>query len=98
MSYLLDTHILLWWLSDAPELNSRINKIISDPGNLICVSVASIWEISIKKSIGKLEITNDYVKILTEENLTIIDISLAHINKLNELPEIHKDPFDRILI
>jgi len=98
MNYLLDTHILLWWLSDSPELNDKIKSIINDPKNFIYISVGSIWEISIKKSIGKLEINEDYVKILQEENITVIDITLEHVNKLNELPEIHKDPFDRILI
>jgi PIN domain nuclease of toxin-antitoxin system len=59
MRLLLDTHVILWGLEDSPRLGSRIRALIADPENTVCVSVVSVWEISIKSSLNKLQITTD---------------------------------------
>ncbi len=96
--YLLDTHILIWWLYDHPNLASIFRDCIADPNNEIVVSVASMWEIEIKRNLGKLTIDENYFQAIEEEDFTILPIFASHTLALRNLPDIHKDPFDRILI
>ena len=72
MSYLLDTHTLLWWLSENPILSTQAKAIISTPQNLIFVSAVSAWEISIKKAIGKLEAPDDLEQAITYNNFVTV--------------------------
>jgi len=95
---LIDTHILLWWLSDNPSLGVEAKKHISDGRNEIYVSGASTWEISIKKAIGKLSAPDDMDKIIEEERFLKLPISLYHGQMAGRLPSHHRDPFDRMLI
>jgi PIN domain nuclease of toxin-antitoxin system len=95
---LLDTHVLLWWLSDNPALGVRSREAIMEPRNEVYVSAASIWEISIKRSIGKLDAPDDMDSIVEEEGMLKLPITLFHGEQAGALPEIHKDPFDRMLI
>ncbi len=95
---LLDTHVLLWWLIDHPSLGSKTKAHISNPGNEIWVSAASTWEISIKKSIGKLRAPDDMESIIESEGFLPLPISLFHGQQAGSLPHYHKDPFDRMLI
>jgi len=97
MDYLLDTHIVLWWLDNSSKLSDDVKEIITDPTNTIVISVASFWEINIKRSIGKLTIQADYAKYLTDD-FDIRAIELTHVMGINELPDLHKDPFDRLII
>ena len=96
--YLLDTHILIWWLYDHPNLDSTFRDSICDPNNEIVVSVASIWEIEIKRNLGKLTIDANYFQAIEKEDFIILPIFASHTLALRNLPDIHKDPFDRILI
>jgi len=96
--YLLDTQVLLWWLSDNKRLTPKIKKIIHNPNNLILYSTASIWEISIKRNIGKLTLKVSLKKLINSIPFQVLPIKNQHILKLDKLPAIHKDPFDRILI
>ncbi len=95
---LLDTHVLLWWLADAPILGKKIRKLIADPRNEVFVSAATSWEISIKKSTGKLEAPDDIDSIVEDEGFTKLSISMYHGEIAGRLPLHHKDPFDRMLI
>jgi len=95
---LLDTHVLLWWLSDNPSLGARAKEAIMEPRNEVYVSAASIWEITIKRSIGKLVAPDDMDSIVEEEGMVKLPITLFHGEQAGALPEIHKDPFDRMLI
>jgi PIN domain nuclease of toxin-antitoxin system len=97
MDYLLNTHIVLWWLDNSSKLSEDVKEIITDPTNRIIISVASFWEINIKRSIGKLTIQADYAKYLTDD-FDIRAIELTHVMGINELPDLHKDPFDRLII
>jgi len=101
--YLLDTHVFLW--ACAEKLSTKVIEIIQNPQSILFLSCASIWEISIKMSIGKLKILSEEInfKIFVEDsikNLGLIELQIQnkHIFTLHELPYIHKDPFDRLLI
>ena len=98
--YLLDTHTLLWFLHDSPQLSKKALDIITTEKR-IYVSIASLWEISIKKSIGKLNFEYQIQKIETlcyEKDISLLQITSKHLDKLIELPNIHNDPFDRLFI
>ncbi|WP_294430573.1 type II toxin-antitoxin system VapC family toxin [uncultured Treponema sp.] len=100
MKYILDTHILIWAFSDTENLSNKVQKIL-DTEEGIYTSIASLWEIGIKKSIGKLNVPFS-VKELEEQclaqNIKILPIKSDCIDKLSELPNIHNDPFDRMII
>jgi PIN domain nuclease of toxin-antitoxin system len=98
MSFLLDTHILLWWLEDDPTLSAEAKTTIQNPDNFIFVSAASVWEMSIKKSLGKLKIPNNLLEVIEENEFQVLAVTAEHGLKVGELPYHHKDPFDRILI
>jgi PIN domain nuclease of toxin-antitoxin system len=95
---LLDTHVLLWWLSDDPQLGESSRHAIANPRNQVYVSAASAWEISIKKSIGKLTAPDDMDAIVESEGFEKLPITLFHGDQAGSLPQLHKDPFDRMLI
>ena len=98
MNYLLDTHIFLWWLDDNKRLSSRHKQIISSGTNRILLSVATLWEIEIKRAIGKLSIDKKFVSIYQSLGFEELKIGSKHIEQLSNLEPHHKDPFDRILI
>jgi PIN domain nuclease of toxin-antitoxin system len=99
---LLDTHALLWWLSDDPALSRPARKFIAETKNDLIVSAASAWEISTKVRLGKLptaaELTADFVAYMEREGFELLDISPDHAIRAGLLPGPHKDPFDRMLI
>src|SRR3954464_6378048 len=95
---LVDTHALLWWLTDDPALSAAARAAIADPENEPAVSAASIWEIAIKRSIGKLSAPDDLPKTIIAEGFTMLPIDAEHAWRVRELPLHHRDPFDRLLI
>lgn len=98
--YLLDTHTLLWTLFKEDSLSVNAKKVILED-NDIFVSIASLWEIAIKQSIGKLEISESIesiAKICKKEGFYILSIKPSHLDYLKKLPQIHGDPFDRLII
>ena len=98
MKYLLDTHILLWSLNEPSKLNRKTQNLISNTNNIVFVSTSTLWELQIKKSIGKISLPDNFSLLLEQGGYELLDIKVEHINKLNDLPLIHKDPFDRMLI
>ncbi len=98
MNLLIDTHILLWWLADDAALPSEVRTALGDPDNLVFVSTASVWEIAIKKQLGKIVLPDDYTRELEEEGFRELPILFRHIEELEGLPLLHRDPFDRLLI
>src|SRR5713226_708360 len=98
MRLLLDTHVLLWWREAARPLSRRAHAEIADGGNEIVVSIASLWEITIKRSLGKLAFPDDLEAVLEEERFLLLPISFLHLRSLDGLPHLHRDPFDRLLI
>jgi PIN domain nuclease of toxin-antitoxin system len=98
LKLLLDTHALIWWTADAPDLPDRARDVIADPANEILVSVASFWEIAIKRALGKLEFPEDFETTLTEEGFALLPITFGHLRSLERLESKHRDPFDRMLV
>ena len=98
MGFLLDTHVLLWWLANDPKLSADVREIIRNPVNDSFVSVATIWEIAIKTSLGKLKQPDDLLAVLRDNRFQVLDISAEHCLNVGSLPWHHKDPFDRMLI
>jgi PIN domain nuclease of toxin-antitoxin system len=95
---LLDTHALIWWLTNNPTLTTQAKNVIADPDNLVFVSAASAWEIAIKKSLGKLQAPDDLAAQIQAKNFIPLAISIEHAVMVEQLPLHHQDPFDRILI
>jgi len=102
MRYLLDTHAFLWFATGDENLSAVAKEIIENSKNNIYLSSASVWELSIKIIIGKLKLKKDLNKFIAE-NIAIygyipMPVTIPHALAIAKLPEIHKDPFDRILI
>ena len=95
---LLDTHVLLWWLSNDPRLGADVRQLIADERNEAWVSAASAWEISIKKALGKLEAPDNLDAIVEDEGFARLAVSFFHGEQAGALPPLHRDPFDRMLI
>ena len=102
MKYLLDTHTFLWWILDYKELSGRVRGVLADINNPVFFSVVSGWEIAIKHSIGRLKLTSPPKRFVREQLLEtafpVLDIRVDHALEVSELPLIHNDPFDRLLI
>lgn len=98
MRLLLDTHVYLWWLQDNPKLSKEgRSKIVS--ASDVYVSSASIWEATIKAGIGKLDVdVNELVAEIANSGFQELPISARHAAMVARLPDIHRDPFDRILV
>ncbi len=100
MKYLIDTHIFIWFVENSPNLPLKIKDLIEDETSEICISVVSLWEISIKMSIGKLYINTKYadvIDVLNDNLIEILPLTFAHTVENNRLPFHHRDPFDRII-
>lgn len=101
MKLLLDTHVLLWYLDNNPRLSNAWKHSIEDRHNSITVSIASLWEITIKVSLGKLELLDNLTtieNILNQQGIDILPIRVSHLSNLLNLPFHHRDPFDRLII
>lgn len=96
--FLLDTQVVLWWLSDHPRLGEGARRMIANPGNFVAVSAASVWEMAVKSSIGKLSVPDDVGQALTDCGFTPLPITMEHAARVGELPLLHRDPFDRMLV
>lgn len=98
MSLLLDTHIVLWWLADRARLTATTIALIQDPANRVFVSIATVWEMAIKESLGRLTIPDEFLSSLDACGIELLPISEYHALAVANLPPIHKDPFDRMLV
>lgn len=101
MKLLLDTHILLWYLEGHPNLPETQRQQIEDRRNQVAVSAVSLWEMTIKIAIGKLELMDDLATVentLLQQGIRILPIQTAHLQRLLGLPFHHRDPFDRLII
>jgi len=99
VNLLLDTHLVLWWMADHPALPPRAREMIADDGNDVAISVASLWEIAIKATQGKLHADPAMVEEASRTGgFTLLSIEARHVRTLASLPAIHRDPFDRMLV
>ena len=101
MRFLLDTHALLWWLFDDPQLSSKARGVLMDRGNAVFVSSASAWEIATKYRLGKLDsaapLVRDMPGWIAQAGFDELPISIAHAERAGSWPQPHRDPFDRML-
>ncbi|HEY9720460.1 MAG TPA: type II toxin-antitoxin system VapC family toxin, partial [Oscillatoriaceae cyanobacterium] len=95
---LLDTHVLLWALGEVRQLRPEVREAIADGRNVVYVSAASVWEAAIKRQLGKLEAPGDLVEAIAQCRLQPLTITMAHAQHAAELPMVHQDPFDRMLV
>lgn len=101
MKILLDTHVLLWVAGDPKQLSAQARKLLEDPQNQLYFSAASLWEISIKNKLGRTDFKVDLPVLrrnLLDYGFEEIAINSAHTLAVEALPNIHKDPFDRMLV
>ncbi len=102
MRAMLDTHAFIWWVTNDSQLSSTAKTMIADPSNLLFLSAASAWEIVIKVRLGKLtlpEAPESYIPSRLKMNrFESLSIQLVHALQVTHLPDLHRDPFDRIII
>jgi len=98
VTLLLDTHTFLWWLSNPAFLSPAASSAISDPQNRVLVSVVSLWEIAIKRQIGKLAAPINLEHDVQRVGFEVLPLEAKHIVATERLPLHHRDPFDRMLI
>lgn len=98
MTLLLDTHVFLWWLEDPGRLSEAARKAISDGRNTVYVSAAVVWEIAIKKGLGKLEAPDDILGAMAANRFLPLPVTVPHALAVQSLPGHHRDPFDRLLV
>ncbi len=102
MKLLLDTHTFIWWASDPQKLSEKALAACENTENSLILSVASAWEMQIKSQMNKLSLDMPVKELIEsqqkENDLKILPVDLKHIFELNNLPTIHNDPFDRLLI
>jgi len=102
--YLLDAHAFLWWARDNPALSQNAHSAIQNPNNRVALSVASVWELSLKCSLGKLPDFQPFQnsallsQVLVSQGIQLLPITLEDIAQAASLPMHHKDPFDRIIV
>lgn len=102
MRLLLDTHAFLWWISDDPRLSERAIELISEPANVVFFSAVSGWEVVVKASLGRVELAEPPGDLIPREvarnAFEILPLHLRHALGVADLPQIHRDPFDRMLV
>ena len=101
MTFLLDTHLLLWAAGAPGQLSSKAHCLLGDPATELMFSTASIWEVVIKNALGRSDFCVDPQQLrndLTQNDYSELEIRSEHTLAVRSLPPIHKDPFDRILI
>lgn len=100
--YLIDTHTLLWFITEDEELSDRARRLVLDSSSEIFLSIASLWEIAIKVNIGKLALDKPFNQLFPDEldshGIEILNITINNLIQLTTLPFHHRDPFDRLII
>jgi PIN domain nuclease of toxin-antitoxin system len=97
VTLLLDTHVVLWWLTDDDTLSGKVKDAIDTEAEVF-ISVASVWEIAIKQALGKITGPPDLLNVVIGCGLIELPIRSRHAIEAGGLPPLHRDPFDRILV
>jgi PIN domain nuclease of toxin-antitoxin system len=101
VNYILDTHTLIWFMEGNAFLSENARRAIEDEENVKYISIASLWEIAVKISLGKLKLKkkfDSFLYDLSQTNIKILPITISHIIRVSTLEFIHRDPFDRLII
>lgn len=102
MRLLLDTHTFIWFVTDSPRLNATAKRLIEDEYNEKLLSIASVWEMAIKHSIGELSFDLPFMVFIEQQmyqnSMSLLDINIFHLNTVANLLLHHRDPFDRSIV
>ncbi|MGA3134974.1 MAG: type II toxin-antitoxin system VapC family toxin [Terracidiphilus sp.] len=98
MKLLLDTHAFLWWDSNDARLPAGLHSAIASPANEVFVSAATVWEIAIKRALGKLIFGRALGKAIADYGFTALSVTVEQAERAGTLPQLHRDPFDRLLV
>lgn len=102
MTLLVDTAAFLWWVTGSPRLSKRAREVLTDPGNDVWLSSVSTWEIALKHALGKLTLPEEpemlIPRLRTGHRVEELALSEAATLQLPKLPDLHRDPFDRMLV
>ncbi len=98
MKLLLDTHAALWFLSGDDQLSPSARQHLTDPANRVLLSAAVVWEIAIKRGLGKLTVPDGYLALLLNAGVGALAVTVEHAAAVERLPVHHRDPFDRMLV
>ena len=98
MRLLADTQAALWLLGEDARLSARADEILTDASNEVLLSAAVVWEVAIKRSIGKLEAPDGFATLLLDAGALPLAVSVEHAEAVRSLPWHHRDPFDRLLV
>jgi len=98
LKLLLDTHAALWFLSGDERFGENARRHLTDDTNRVVLSAAVVWEIAIKRALGKLVVPDDYLALLLDAGVQPLPVSVAHAAGVEHLPPHHRDPFDRMLV
>ena len=92
MRLLLDTHAALWFLSGDERLGENARRHLTDDTNLVLLSAAVVWEIAIKRALGKLAVPDEYLRLLLDQGVQPLAVSVAHAAAVQHIPQHHRDP------
>ncbi|HYM45098.1 MAG TPA: type II toxin-antitoxin system VapC family toxin [Solirubrobacteraceae bacterium] len=98
MRLLVDTHAALWLLAEDKRLSSRADELLTDANNEVLLSAAVVWEVAIKRSLGKLNAPDGFARQLLDGGAVPLPVSIDHARAVRSLPWHHRDPFDRLLV
>ncbi len=102
MKVLLDTHVFLWWITDDRQMSNRARTVIEDPDSVLLLSAASAWEIAIKARTGRLPLPDVPAHLVPQQMaanaIEGLPVSVEHALLVHDLPLLHRDPFDRLLV
>ena len=102
MRFIIDTHIFLWALTDDDKLSKKARLLVEDVNHQLVISIASLWEMAVKVSIGKLEQKRTFTELIEisvrGKGIELLPIMPAHLDAVATLPLHHRDPFDRLII
>ncbi len=98
MILMLDAHATLWWMRNESTLSAAARGAIADPANDVIVSAATVWELEIKRALGKLEAPSDLVAVIEDEGFSCLPVTGSDAVDAGRLPRHHRDPFDRMII
>jgi PIN domain nuclease of toxin-antitoxin system len=98
MTFLLDTQVLLWWFLQPKRIAPKTKRRLEDRQAAVWFSAVSLWEVEIKRALGKLQAPGDLVEVATATGFSALSMTAEHTRGLRDLPSVHGDPFDRMLV
>ena len=98
MRYLLDSYVFLWYKDGDSPLSREHRNHLDDTRHDLLLSVASVWELTIKRALGKLRFTGSLTKATASSGIEMLSIELGHVEEMERLPRLHRDPFNHLLV